>query len=423
MARQSEVSGAGRWRPAGLAHSIGLLGNIVDQGLSSATNLLVSLFAAHLLGIKSFGAVGVAMATYFVFIGLGRAAIGDPLLLSRAEPGATARDTVDQAVSASFGLGVAFAALCAALSYVLGGYLAGVLLVLGAGMPFLLAQDVARYIAFQRGTPWVAAANDLLWLVGSLGTLALLLPAAHDSAARVLACWVGAGSVAGVVFVARLRWRPGVRAGWVWMRTHRRLIGPLLGDYGLIALLQQGVIYVITGVAGLRATAAFRGASVALGPVNVLTAGVSVFLVQNARRSFDTAPASFPLVMFRRSALMALAVTTLCLGVYFMPTRLGELLLSDVWDASRPLVLPLSLVLATAALNFGATTGLRVIGEAARSFRVRMIVAPLMLGIVAAACYWEGVLAAVAAQAASGVVATGLWWWTFVTAHRRLAPA
>jgi hypothetical protein len=399
-----------------------LLGNIVDQGLSSATNLLVSLFSAHLLDITSFGVVGVAMATYFVFVGLGRAVVGDPLLLSHGDPTAGLRGgTVDQAVSAAFGVGVLFAAACAVGSYVLRGHGIGVLLVLGAGLPFLLLQDVARYIAFWRGRPWLAAANDLLWLVGSLGAL-VLLPRAQASAASVLACWVGSGAVAGLVFVVHLRWRPGVRAGWSWMRANRTLIGPLLGDYGLIALLQQGVVYVITGVAGLRATAAFRGALVALGPVNVLTTGVSVFLVQLARRSYDAAPATFPVVMLRRSAAMALAVMTLCLAVYAMPTQLGELLLNDVWTTSRPLVLPLAFVFATAALNFGATTGLRVIGEAARSFRVRMIAAPLMLGIVAAACYQGGVFAAVVAQAVAGAVATSLWWWTFLAAHRRRVP-
>jgi hypothetical protein len=294
----------------------------------------------------------------------------------------------------------------------------GALLVLGVGLPFLLLQDIARYIAFWRGSPWSAAANDLLWLVGALGSLALL-PRAATSASTVLACWVASGGVAGLVFAVRLRWRPSIRAASEWLRGNRTMILPMLGDYGLIALLQQGVIYLITAVVGLRATGAFRGALVALGPVNVLTAGVSVFLVQLARRAQDTTPTAFPGRMLRLSALMAVAVLALCLAVYFMPTRLGELLLDEVWAESRPLILPLAFVFATAAFNFGATTGLRVIGQAARSFRVRSVAAPLMLVVVAVACYQGGVMAAVVAQAVAGGVATLLWWRTFLVAHRR----
>ena len=261
-------------------------------------------------------------------------------------------------------------------------------------MPLLLLQDVARYIEFWRGSPWGAAANDLLWLVGSLGAL-LLLPRQYASTATVLACWVGSGAFAGVVFAIYLKWRPSAPAAWSWVSGNRRLIMPMLGDYGLIALLQQGTIYVITAIAGLRATAAFRGALVALGPVNVLTAGVSVFLVQLGRRSYEATPKKLPIIMLRRSAAMSAAVLTLCIAVYFMPTQLGELLLGDIWERARPLILPFSFVFATAALNFGPTTGLRLIGEAGRSFRIRAVAAPLMLIAVAVACIHRGVTAAV----------------------------
>ena len=50
-----------------------LLGNVTDQGLSSLTNLLVSLFSAHLLRVEAFGVVSVVMTTYFVCVGVARA--------------------------------------------------------------------------------------------------------------------------------------------------------------------------------------------------------------------------------------------------------------------------------------------------------------------------------------------------------------
>jgi hypothetical protein len=388
--------------------------------LSSLTNLMVSLFSAHLLRVEKFGVVGLVMATYFICVGIGRATVGDPLLLSRVDPAAPSREAVDRAFSSAFCLGLLFAAVSVVVFCVAGqNSLASALLVLGLGLPFLLLQDIARYVAFWQGTPWEAAVNDLLWLLGSLASLSVLRVVGDASPASVMACWVFAGAVAGLVFVVRRRWRPSVGAAWVWARENRPLILPLLGDYGLIALLQQGVLYVITGIAGLRATAAFRGAQVALGPVNVLTAGVSVFLVQLARRTYDASPDHFPRVMFRWATVMAVGVLSLCIGVYFMPDALGHLLLDDVWYSARPLVLPMGFVLATTAINFGATTGLRVIGEAARGFRVRVVAAPAMLVVVATACYAGGVMAAVWAQVLVGALATCVWWWTFVAAHRR----
>jgi hypothetical protein len=404
----------------GLLHSARLLGNVVDQGLSSLTNLLVTFFAAHLLRVAEFGAVGVTMATYFICVGIGRAVVGDPLLLTRADVDVPRRNIIDQTFAAAFGLGLLFTGGLVALRVVVGpGELVAALLVLGFGLPFLLLQDVARYIAFWRRAPWTAAVNDLIWLVASLGSLAVLRLRGDADPADVIACWVLSGGLAGVVFVAHLRWRPRARAGRTWIRENRRTIVPLLGDYGLIALVQQGVLYVVTGLAGLRATAALRGAQVALGPVNVLTAGVSVYLVQQARRSYDTTPTTFPFVMFTRSVAVATGVVALCLCVYLMPDRLGELLLDDVWYSARPIVLPMAFITATSAINFGATTGLRVIGEAALSFRVRVVVAPAILAVVALACAYGGVLVAVVAHAILGIVATSIWWVTFVIAHRR----
>ena len=396
-----------------------LFGSITDQGLSSLTNLLVSLFAAHLVSVVAFGVVSIVMTIYFVCVAIARAIVCDPLMLSKMQPKERLRDVVSQVASASFVIGLLFA-LATIVVWVLGppnGFV-GSLVILGVAMPFLLLQDLARYFAFWRGTPWVAAANDLLWLVGSLSAL-LLLPRQAASAPTVMACWVGSGALAGVVFAIHLRWRPSPTAARSWVREQRRLIGPLLGDCGLNALLQQGTVFIITAVAGLSATAAFRGALVALGPVNVLIGGVAVFLVQIGRGSFDATPERLPVLMFRRAAALSAAVMSMCLVAYFVPTELGELMLGDVWAYALPLILPFSFVYAALAFHFGAQTGLRLIGEAGRSFRLRAVTTPLTLIAIAVACVNYGVTAAVWAEAMAGLVAASLWWWTFVACHRR----
>src|SRR4051812_7301189 len=54
---------------------------IIDQGLSSLTNLLVSLSVARMLGAEQFGAFSLAYVTYGFILTASRALATDPLIV------------------------------------------------------------------------------------------------------------------------------------------------------------------------------------------------------------------------------------------------------------------------------------------------------------------------------------------------------
>src|SRR5689334_13088330 len=85
----SEGAPSGRWASAKsvvpkvmAARGARRLGwGIIDQGLSSLTNLLVSLSVARTLGAEQFGAFSLAYVTYGFILTASRALATDPLIV------------------------------------------------------------------------------------------------------------------------------------------------------------------------------------------------------------------------------------------------------------------------------------------------------------------------------------------------------
>src|SRR4051794_3835891 len=57
----------------------------VDQAISSASNVLVSILAARALGVSDFGWFGLVLITYVATQGAARALVGEPLLVRPVE--------------------------------------------------------------------------------------------------------------------------------------------------------------------------------------------------------------------------------------------------------------------------------------------------------------------------------------------------
>ena len=57
----------------------------IDQAISGASNILISILAARILGIESFGLFGLVFLVYVLALGSARALGGEPLLLHPVE--------------------------------------------------------------------------------------------------------------------------------------------------------------------------------------------------------------------------------------------------------------------------------------------------------------------------------------------------
>src|SRR5215203_3188865 len=72
----------GRVAPrAGRAMSSGRVDGVLDQGLSSISNLLLALLVARFASVRDFGVFAVVSAMYWLFLGVNRSLVGEPRLV------------------------------------------------------------------------------------------------------------------------------------------------------------------------------------------------------------------------------------------------------------------------------------------------------------------------------------------------------
>ena len=124
---------------------------MVDQVLSSGTQLLLIVLVARQADAATFGAVSVALIVHGFLLGVVRAAIGEVVLLRcRAEPSASRREAsrgLFLALLAGGAAGLGLVAVGAAI----GGEVGQFLLLVALAAPFVYAQDLLRYVAYGAG--------------------------------------------------------------------------------------------------------------------------------------------------------------------------------------------------------------------------------------------------------------------------------
>ena len=391
---------------------------VLDQALSSTVNLLASVFAAWALDVEEFGAFGLLVAAYLAAAGLGRAVAGDALLL-RGEPGGTG--PTGGAVGAAALVGVVCGALVAGVGLVLvDGTAADGVLMLSVLLPLLLVQDSLRYVAYLDGRALHAAASNAGWVVLSLLAI-LLLAQTAPSLPQVVAAWAVPGAVVGVATLSLYRRQ--VRSSQVvpWFIHTRRLTPPLVGDYVIVAIAQQGLLYAVTWATGLSGAAAVRGALVLLGPINVLVAGASTSLVPRIRGSAVEGRAALLRACASASGVLAVsaavsgAVVVVVLGPVF-----GELVLGRSWSVVAP-VLPYSAVaLSLFAATVAPVTGIRVLGRASSATALAaVLLAPMSVAFVVGAGL-DGARGAVIGQCLVAAVGLITWWLLFARLAARV---
>jgi len=171
----------------------------VGQTVSSGSNFALSVFVLSVATRPEFAVFAVCLTTYLFVLQLIRATVGVPMMLLYTDD-AGGRDHTGQ--RAAVGVGVATGVLVGAVALAASSFATDwrtQLVVLGASLPFLLWQDMARYVCFARGRPSVAAAADCLWLALQLVGFAVVVVAGQASAATLLGVWAAAGTVSACV--------------------------------------------------------------------------------------------------------------------------------------------------------------------------------------------------------------------------------
>ena len=395
--------------------------SILDQGLSSLSNLLLSVLVARAVDAEGFGAFTVAFAVYSVMVLVCRALVSQPLGIRYAAASPEeARAVAASSTGAAAVIGLVLAAGICAVSLLLGGAVAVVLMVMAVFLPGLLVQDVWRMAFFAQGRPQLAALIDGVWTALLIAGIAVLVVTDTSTATAYVLAWGAAATVAALAGAAAGRAWPHVAATWTWIRSHWGMTRFLLFEQLLTQGAYQGGLLVIGALGSLSTVASLRGAQVALGPVSMLAMSAMAFAVPElARRSWLTARQRLRIAVAAGGLLAALG---LCWGtlVLLLPRSAGEAFLGDSWAGVRTVLLATLVGQVANLFSAGATYVVYSRGATRAAFRVNATVSVLLVVFGLAGVLLGGAVGAAWGFTAAYCAVVPLW---FLALSKLGAPA
>jgi O-antigen/teichoic acid export membrane protein len=391
------------------------LWSLVDQVLSSGTNIALGLVIARLVSAREFGAYSLAFVAYTVILGLCSAGISDPVVVRHSSFGAGRRSTTwGAATGAAIVFGLLTGLPVALAGFVVGGPLGRCLLAVGLLLPGLLAQDVIRYVFFAEGSPRGASGIDAVWAATQLTAyVGVAAGMAAPGPEHLLAAWGLSAWVAALVGLVRLRVRPTLGAGRQWWMEHRDLGRPFAGDFAMRTGASQLAMAGAGAVAGLQALGALRAGLLLMGPVNLAASGLRIFALPEGSRIRDRSPGKLLPASVVLATVIVAGGALWSVVLLAIPDSVGIELLGDTWSGAREL-LPFVAVLTLGGVSAApALYGLRILGAGRRLLRARGIDAVLttVAAVGGAAAY--GARGAALGWAAANVVVSVVWWVQF----------
>jgi O-antigen/teichoic acid export membrane protein len=388
---------------------------VADQAMSSLTNFLVGVFFARALGPPEFGAFSIAFATYLIALNASRGLATDALMVrySAVDP-AQWRAGAGGATGTAVAVGVVGGIACAVAAMVIGSSTGAALFALGLTLPGLLLQDSWRFAFFAAGKPRSAFANDLLWALTFLVLFTADTLHGDPSVFSLMLAWGLAATVAALVAAVQSRLPPRVVLATQWLRRQRDLSSRYLGENLTIIAGTQLRFYGVAALVGTTAVGSLKAAELLLGPVNIMTLGISLMAVPEAVRLLRRSP---PMLwtFCRRISILAASVAVVWGGALLivLPDSLGYQVLGDSWGPASKLLLPTTLGVAALGIQIGAWMGVRALGAASRGLRSQALgSAMLFVGALVGAAA-GGAAGAAWGSAAAAVVISGWWWLQF----------
>ncbi len=382
---------------------------MADQGVSSLSNVVVSIIAARSLSADGFGAFSAAMVAFMLVQGVCRAVIGEPLLSRYSSSDATVRSAlVSDIIGGALVTSLAGSLVVGVAGLAVGGTVGPALLAVALVVPLVTVQDTWRYV-FMIDRAGAALAVDVVWLV----SVCAVLPMAPGGAgpAWFLGAWgvtAGLGALVGLLFVAGTLSVPHPTR---WLYANRDMSSRFLGEFVTGQSIGQVVLIALSAISGLSVIGAVRATQVFYGPLNTVHQGIYLALVPEGAQA--ASPARLRRLMVKASVLlMAVAVVWMCIGLT-LPDAWGSWLFRDTWGLADDLMLPMGLAMIAGSASTGGFAGVRALGAARESLRARLLTLGPQLALpLAGAAMAAGTGFAVGfglANAASAVI----WWSAF----------
>ncbi len=379
----------------------------VDQAVSSASNFVVTILAAHALGVRTFGVFALVFLTYVTAQGLARSLTGEPLLVHAAE----ARDRTGEVIGTGLWTGLVAAVACAgvaAVLWALGEGSATAFAVLAVCLPLMFVQDLGRYLAFALHRPGRALVLDGTWLLLVVIGSAVLLATDRSGLATFVGCWAGSGAVAGaIVLVQHRSARP--RIGTAWLRQTWTFSWRYALSYASMQSAALGVSVALLAVADARALAAVRGAWLLLGPfVQLQAAAVAAGVAEVARLPAGSAAVA---VHVRRTTLLTTSAAVLNAAVLWaLPDVLGRAVLGATWAVVEPLVLPAGVVMVMIGLVSGVRSALLGQRAVRTTLRLDLVATMVTFAATVVGAVVDAAYGAFAFLACAQAAVAAMWW-------------
>jgi O-antigen/teichoic acid export membrane protein len=388
-ARAPRLTPGDRARTTRARRTLGRAGGaLVDQALSSGTQLLLIVLVARRADPTTVGAVSVALLAHGFLMGVVRAAVGEiALLRCRADRTATRREAC-RGLFLCLLAGLVVALGLAAAAAVVGGQVGHFLLLMALAAPLVYCQDLLRYVAYGAGRVEHAIVGDAVWLVVQVAASAVLLAKGDATPTRLVLAWVlGAGfGVLALTLRQRLRPRP-VAVGRWWAEERARASG-FLADFLVSNGMWQGAFLLLGILMSLEELGALRVAVVSVSPLANLLAGVRTLILAHLA-GLRAQPAR----ACRRAAQLGLglagAAALYGAGLVLLPDRWGSELFGETWSQAAALVGIIAVAEVIRLPTFAAIDLVKVLGAPMDLVRTRLtggvaVVAGLLVGAIVA---------------------------------------
>lgn len=368
--------GSGRRRLGGNA-----AWTILDQALSSLTNVALSIVVARTVSAAEFGGFSIALVAFSLTIGVSRAVAAEPFVIRfSGVRGRQRQRAVSDACGATVAVGLLGSVGCLIAALLLPGPAGAALYALSLTLPAILLQDTLRFVFFADDQPRQATVLDLTWAISQFALIAGLVLIDAANVFLLVLAWGGSALVSAVLGAVRAGAVPRPGRLIAWWRENHHLASRLTTEY----LVTMGSVYlaflVIGSVVGLVALGALRATQVLLGPLQLMASSLTAFALPLYSRMWrQKRPLARPvLAAGAGGGLLALCWATVLL---VLPTSVGVMLLGPTWPATREVLAPMSAVYVLSSAVLGAQLGLKAMNRPGAVLRAAFVQAPLMFAL------------------------------------------
>lgn len=385
--------------------------NVIDQIVSSLTNAALAVVVAKSVSAEQFGAFSIAFTAYSVLVQTARGLTGQPLWIrfSGADV-ASYRAAARASVGGTLLFSAATGAGCAAIGLVVRGQVGIALVAIGAGLPALLWQDAWRMVFFGQPRPAAAALNDVVWAIAQVAIVGALVLGAKGTAATLLLGWSASAGLAALVGIRQAGWLPSLNDAWAFVRHHWDITKYLVGELVIVQGGLQGALLLVGAIGAVADVGSFRAAVVILGPVSILSTGMSAFAVPElARRPGLSRHQRVRLCTALSLGMMVFALTW-ALIVLALPRAAGQAALGDTWVGARSILVPSLIQQLGLLAGLGPGIMCYALGRTRETFRTHCVLSALTVigGVVGVRI--DGAFGAATGFAFAAWIVVPLWW-------------